>query len=106
MEKLLKALEEKGVIKNLQDTANIMSLPKDWSEEEKKSCLDECVGDALMDRFKRDEELRDLFTDFCIEHGKRELVEKLNIRPDPNYQKTPDDVLKLLLVGLSGILDN
>lgn len=35
MEKLLKAFEEKGIVKNLQNAANLVSIPKDWSDEER-----------------------------------------------------------------------
>ena len=106
MEKLLKALEEKGIVKDLQKAANLVYIPKDWSDEKVKSVMDEATGDALIDTFAKDDDLRELFSDFAMECGKRELVKKLDIRPDPNYQKTPDDRLMLLLAGLSSILDN
>lgn len=106
MEKLLKALEEKGIIKNLQNAANLMPIQKDWSDEEVKSIMDECVGDALIGTFAEDDELRKLFSNFAMKCGKRELVKKLNIRPDPNYQKTPVDALKILIASLSNMLDN
>lgn len=71
-----------------------------------KSVIDECVGDALIDTFAENDELRKLFLNFAMECGKRELVKKLNIRPDPNYQKTPDDALKILIAGLSKLLND
>lgn len=98
MKELIEALEKKRVIDSLQRAVNIGTSGKDVNQ----GVLDAIIRDCLEYTFAKDEELADIFCNFCYEVGMTELVKALGIKSNPEYKKTPEDVLLQLLAGLSG----
>ncbi len=98
MKELIDALEKKNVICCIQRAANIGTSGKDV----KQGIVDAVVRDCLEYTFAKDEELADIFCNFCYEVGMTELVKALGIKANPEYKKTPEDVLLQLLSGLMG----
>jgi hypothetical protein len=98
MKELIDALEKKNVICCIQRAANIACASgADMTQEALDATVRECLNYTLAE----DEELADIFCNFCYEVGMTQLVKALNIKGDPEYKKTLEDVLIQLLACLS-----
>ena len=79
---LMKALEEKGIIRSLKIAASVVPLPDDTdTEEKKKKLINTAVKLTLFKRFAEDEELGNLFAEYSYELGINALLDELNIQP-------------------------
>ena len=94
MDEVIKKLEEKGIIKLLQQTTNVFTAGENVSQED----LDECIEGALEMEFKEDKELRTLF----YKASMKQLIDKIGLKPNPDYKLTMDELLAktLLTLGL------
>ncbi len=99
LDALIKALEKEGVIESLKLTVSAVPLPPDVkTEEEKQQLVNEAVKECLSGYFDDDEneEMFDLFVDYCWKLGLNELVKALNIKPSENTKDFKDFLHELI----------
>ena len=92
MDEVIKKLEEKGIIKWLQQATNVFTAGQDVSQEN----LDECIEGVLEMEFKEDEELGKLFYKAAM----KQLVDKIGLKPNPDHELTMDELLAKMLLTL------
>jgi hypothetical protein len=100
LDALMKALDEKGIIKAMRMTAKIVPFPESKDTAEKKQALlDEAIKNSLAHHFADDETLGDMFGMFAYELGMNALVKELGIKApeeSPEMGKILAELLKNL----------
>jgi len=95
---LMKALEDEGIVKALQITVSVVPAPKDKTEEEVAEMRNDAIKNCLMETFATNEKLENLFGEYAVESALRNIIKKLDIKPD--REKAKDMFIDLLISKL------
>ena len=93
LDALIKALEERNVIKSLKITVSMNPIPDEIPNKEE--VMNDAIKACLSQYFAEDnhKDVRKLFINYAGELALNELVKALNIRPEES-EKEAKDLLK------------
>ena len=77
MKKFIEILKEKNTIKALEITYMLLGEPNDGTPEEKKEVTKEAFFGCVVNKMKRDEEVKEAFCDLAYELAEEALKEEL-----------------------------
>ncbi len=94
-EEIINMLKAKGYVKHMQNAVNSAGSLLDASDDPSKTIKNALCG-CLLGTMERDDEVNDAILMFSIKRTVEEIVDDLNIKPDPNAQVDESECVKLL----------
>lgn len=99
LDNLMEALEKRGCPKALRFAAKMVGYPAHAKDDEDaQKIIDGATRNALNRTFANDEELGELFAEYCMKLGMDGLIKELNIKVVEKGEKSKiPEVLKKLI---------